>query len=169
MRCRRVLRARVYLAALPRFPLQSLASTLGYMLSPASRARLPWTTKRLRHPRFVFSLSLTQNGFMSLSPNPLLLLLRIPSILAALSLLTISCGAGSASRITGPTPKYGYEVVHVYPHDRQAFTQGLAFRDGKLLESTGQQGRSSLRSVDLDSGQVLRKVDVGVCNISPKE
>jgi len=97
---------------------------------------------------------------MSSIPNPLLLLLRIPGILVALSLLTISCGAGSASRITGTTPKYGYEVVHVYPHDRQAFTQGLVFRDGKLLESTGQAGRSSLRSVDLDSGQVLRKVDV---------
>jgi glutamine cyclotransferase len=97
---------------------------------------------------------------MACIPNSLILLLRIPGILVALSLLTISCGSGSASRITRTTPKYGYEVVHVYPHDRQAFTQGLVFQDGKLLESTGQEGRSSLRSVDLDSGQVLRKVDV---------
>jgi glutaminyl-peptide cyclotransferase len=97
---------------------------------------------------------------MAFTPNSLILLLRIPGILVALSLLTISCSSGSASRITPTTPKYGYEVVHVYPHDRQAFTQGLVFQDGKLLESTGQEGRSSLRSVDLDSGQVLRKVDV---------
>jgi len=97
---------------------------------------------------------------MSSIPNPLLLLLRIPGIFAALSLLTISCGSGSATRLTATAPKYSYEVVHVYPHDRQAFTQGLVFRDGKLLESTGREGRSSLRSVDLDSGQVLRKVDV---------
>ena len=97
---------------------------------------------------------------MSSIPNPLLLLLRIPGIFAALSLLTISCGSGSATRLTATAPKYSYEVVHVYPHDRQAFTQGLVFRDGKLLEGTGREGRSTLRSVDLDSGQVLRKVDV---------
>jgi glutamine cyclotransferase len=50
--------------------------------------------------------------------------------------------------------------VNIYPHDSGAFTQGLVFRDGKLLESTGQEGRSSLRSVDLESGQILRKVDL---------
>ena len=80
--------------------------------------------------------------------------------LVAAFLLCLACQSGSATRITGAPPKYGYEVVHVYPHDPQAFTQGLIFRDGKLLESTGQEGRSTLRSVDLDSGQVLKKVDV---------
>jgi glutamine cyclotransferase len=56
--------------------------------------------------------------------------------------------------------KYGYEIVHVFPHDPDAFTQGLEFRNGKLLESTGEEGKSSLRSEELETGKVLEKVDV---------
>ncbi|HXR08129.1 MAG TPA: glutaminyl-peptide cyclotransferase [Candidatus Acidoferrum sp.] len=52
---------------------------------------------------------------------------------------------------------YGYQVVHVFPHDGTAFTQGLLFHDGKLFESTGLYGQSSLREVDLATGNVLRK------------
>jgi glutamine cyclotransferase len=55
-----------------------------------------------------------------------------------------------------PTPIYGYEIVNVYPHDRDAFTQGLVFHDGTLYEGTGRRGRSTLRKVDLESGQVLQ-------------
>ena len=54
----------------------------------------------------------------------------------------------------------GYEVVKVWPHDMDAYTQGLVFHDGKLLESTGQEGRSSLRRVELETGKVLQKVDL---------
>jgi glutaminyl-peptide cyclotransferase len=57
-------------------------------------------------------------------------------------------------------PKHGYEIVNIWPHDSNAFTQGLILADGKLLESTGQEGRSSLRSVELETGKVLKKVDV---------
>lgn len=57
-------------------------------------------------------------------------------------------------------PKYSYEVVNTWPHDAEAFTQGLVFYDGNLLESTGRQGRSSLRRVELDTGKVLEKVDL---------
>jgi glutaminyl-peptide cyclotransferase len=64
-------------------------------------------------------------------------------------------GKGSPS-----APVYSYEVVHVWPHDVHAFTQGLIFYDGKLLESTGQVGRSSLRRVELETGNVLEKVEV---------
>jgi glutaminyl-peptide cyclotransferase len=55
-------------------------------------------------------------------------------------------------------PVYRYEVVNTYPHDPNAFTQGLVFHDGRLLESTGEQGRSSLREVDLETGAILRQV-----------
>jgi glutamine cyclotransferase len=55
-----------------------------------------------------------------------------------------------------------FEVVHVYPHDSKAFTQGLIFVDGHLYESTGLNGRSSIRMVDLASGTVLQKYDVPV-------
>jgi glutamine cyclotransferase len=56
-----------------------------------------------------------------------------------------------------PPPVYGYEVVREYPHDREAFTQGLIFRDGFLFESTGQLGRSTLRKVRLDTGEVVQR------------
>jgi len=53
-----------------------------------------------------------------------------------------------------------YKVVHAYPHDPRAFTQGLVYIDGHLYESTGLNGRSSLRMVDLTTGQVQQKVDL---------
>jgi len=51
-------------------------------------------------------------------------------------------------------------VVHAWPHDPGAYTQGLVFQDGKLLESTGQVGHSSLRRVEIETGKLLQKVDV---------
>jgi len=56
-----------------------------------------------------------------------------------------------------PVHADGYQIIHTYPHDPQAFTQGLIYVDGHLYESTGLNGRSSLRMVDLTSGQVLQK------------
>jgi glutaminyl-peptide cyclotransferase len=53
-----------------------------------------------------------------------------------------------------------YRVVHTYPHDARAFTQGLIYVDGHLYESTGLEGRSSLRMVDLQSGHILQSVPV---------
>jgi len=54
----------------------------------------------------------------------------------------------------------GYQIIHTYPHDPKAFTQGLIYVDGHLYESTGLNGRSSLRMVDLSTGQVLQKHDL---------
>jgi len=77
------------------------------------------------------------------------------------------CGALAAgvqrsapTRPPSSVPVYRYEVLAKYPHDRQAFTQGLVYHDGHLYESTGLQGQSSLRKIDLSTGRVLRKVDV---------
>jgi len=53
-----------------------------------------------------------------------------------------------------------YEVLNVFPHDPQAFTQGLVYYQGFLYESTGLYGESSLRRVDLESGEVLDQVDL---------
>jgi glutaminyl-peptide cyclotransferase len=53
-------------------------------------------------------------------------------------------------------PVWGYQVVKVYPHDRQAFTQGLQYVDGVLYEGTGQHGQSSIRRVKLETGEVLQ-------------
>lgn len=54
----------------------------------------------------------------------------------------------------------GYEIVHAYPHDQNAFTQGLVFVDGHLYESTGRLGHSSLRMVDPATGWVLKEYDL---------
>jgi glutaminyl-peptide cyclotransferase len=54
----------------------------------------------------------------------------------------------------------GYQIIHTYPHDPKAFTQGLIYVDGHLYESTGLNDRSSLRMVDLNSGDVLQKRDL---------
>jgi glutaminyl-peptide cyclotransferase len=59
-----------------------------------------------------------------------------------------------------PAPQYGFRVVKTYPHDRSAFTQGLEYRDGFLYEGTGQVGRSTLRKVKLETGQVLQSFDL---------
>jgi glutamine cyclotransferase len=56
--------------------------------------------------------------------------------------------------------RYSYEIVNTFPHDRSAFTQGLVYLDGKLIESTGLNGHSTLREVELQSGRVLRQVVV---------
>jgi glutaminyl-peptide cyclotransferase len=57
------------------------------------------------------------------------------------------------------TPVYGFEVVQTYPHDPSAFTQGLAFRNGDLLESTG-RFPSTVRRVRLADGAVLQRRDL---------
>lgn len=89
-------------------------------------------------------------------------------LILALSVGALQCNAGANSGPTtnsttpanAPPAKNGYQIVNIYPHDSGAFTQGLIFADGKLYEGTGQEGRSSLREVDLQSGRVLKKVDV---------
>jgi glutamine cyclotransferase len=52
-------------------------------------------------------------------------------------------------------PTYGYQVVHTYPHDRTAFTEGLFYLDGFLYESTGLEHHSAIRKESLATGQVL--------------
>ncbi len=56
-----------------------------------------------------------------------------------------------------PAPVQSYEVVRTFPHDRQAFTEGLLVRDGQLYESTGLEGRSWVRKVDLETGSVQQQ------------
>jgi len=61
---------------------------------------------------------------------------------------------------TGSIPAYGYTVVNSFPHDIQAYTQGLQFVDGVFYEGTGLEGRSSLRKVEIESGAVLQQHDL---------
>jgi glutamine cyclotransferase len=92
---------------------------------------------------------------------------------AALALLTARVEVmAQASTQTAPQPApqtarslqaadvRSYAVVHVYPHDRDAFTQGLIYRDGYLYESTGLNRRSSLRKVELQTGKIVQQRSV---------
>jgi glutaminyl-peptide cyclotransferase len=59
------------------------------------------------------------------------------------------------------TPKrYGYKVVHSYPHDIEAFTQGLFYDKGVLYEGTGQKSGSTLREVELQTGKVIKQYNL---------
>jgi glutamine cyclotransferase len=75
-----------------------------------------------------------------------------------LAVLVLSSSALGTAQISAPTDSY--QIVHTYPHDVHAFTQGLIYVDGHLYESTGLNGRSSLRMLDLATGIVLQKHDL---------
>ena len=84
-------------------------------------------------------------------------------VVAAAVLCSLQAGAAGQSRAAAPpddAPVYRYKVVRSFPHDARAFTQGLIVKDGVLFESTGLNGRSSLRKVALETGAVLQKHDV---------
>jgi glutamine cyclotransferase len=98
----------------------------------------------------------------------------IKTILLTLALLIVlaACQPNNASppsAATNPTPPpadqpppqpdiptFRYKVVNTFPHDPQAFTQGLEFHDGYLYEGTGLKGKSSLRRVELRTGRILQ-------------
>jgi glutamine cyclotransferase len=61
----------------------------------------------------------------------------------------------SQPAVSHPAPVAGYRIVRTYPHDPRAFTQGLVFTDDVLYEGTGLRGHSSLRKVDLNTGNIL--------------
>lgn len=87
-------------------------------------------------------------------------------LLLILPLLVTACEEQPAVLIEKPVvqqkgvPVYTYEIVNVFPHDPGAFTQGLQFNNGILLESTGQYGSSTLRKVELTSGKPFKRFDL---------
>ena len=98
-----------------------------------------------------------------------LLLLLGGILLATVTAFSAETGHHSSAEATTPTvtnstlpalsypaPVIGYRIVNTYPHDPRAFTQGLVFADGILYEGTGLRGQSSLRKVDLETGNILR-------------
>jgi glutamine cyclotransferase len=76
------------------------------------------------------------------------------------AVLVAGCDRPEPLSPSATVPVYTYEVVAVHPHDPRAFTQGLQYHQGYLFESTGLHGQSSLRKVDLESGHVLRRVNL---------
>lgn len=75
-------------------------------------------------------------------------------------LTTLLFGESAQQIQPNRTPEYTFKIIRAYPHDRNAFTQGLAYRDGFLYEGTGLNGRSSLRKVRLETGEVVQELDL---------
>lgn len=75
-----------------------------------------------------------------------------------LFLLILIANHAQADLIPDSIPRITYRVVASYPHDPQAFTQGLVLINGQLYESTGQYGRSTVRRVHLQSGQIEQSI-----------
>jgi glutamine cyclotransferase len=82
--------------------------------------------------------------------------LKVLLLAVGLCLAGLSTAVALAAVPTFVTP----EIIATFPHDDGAFTQGLSIHDGVLLESTGRYGQSSLRRVDLRSGEVQQRVDL---------
>lgn len=77
-------------------------------------------------------------------------------LVVTIAIATYACAPVSQAGV----PEYTYEVVHTYPHDRTAFTEGLFYLDGFLYESTGIEGASSVRKVRLETGEVVQRHDL---------
>jgi glutaminyl-peptide cyclotransferase len=73
-------------------------------------------------------------------------------------ILLAALAAGDASAAS--VPSYGYEIVAVYPHDKEAFTQGLDYDQGLLYEGTGLYGGSAARIVELETGRILKQTNL---------
>lgn len=102
-------------------------------------------------------------------------------LMLASALVFSACGQGATvpGTVTAPTPNrptapppylapsaqppptiptYSYEIVNHWPHDRTAYTEGLVFSEGALFESTGLNGASSVRRVEIATGRVMQRL-----------
>ena len=82
-----------------------------------------------------------------------------PVAAMALSLAFGACVSSTgAQRLAAPV--HGFKLIATFPHDSAAFTQGLVFADGEFYESTGLNGESTLRRVEIASGKVLQAIKI---------
>ena len=84
----------------------------------------------------------------------------VSSPLLSLAACLVLLLPGGAAPAQAAVPTYGYEIVNTYPHDPQAFTEGLFYLNGFLYESTGLEHQSSIRKEKLETGEVVQKIDV---------
>lgn len=87
--------------------------------------------------------------------------MRYTIIVLLCTVCLFACAGRGVQRRQNQTPPppiaYGYKTVASYPHDTGAYTQGLFWHDGALYESTGEYGRSTMRRVDLATGETVRE------------
>jgi glutaminyl-peptide cyclotransferase len=76
-------------------------------------------------------------------------------------LIVFACSSKKESKFDNSANRIDYSIVKIFPHDIKAFTQGLVIEQGKLLESTGQNGTSWIAEVDIVTGKQEKKVELG--------
>lgn len=101
---------------------------------------------------------LLQSGAMARSHHRQLVRTVILRVLLSWTSIERLVAAEDASPAPKDIPTLSYTLVKAWPHDRGAFTEGLVFWDGMLIESTGISGHSTLRKVDLETGLVRQEV-----------
>ena len=87
-------------------------------------------------------------------------LARYTCVMRLLTLVLLFCISSWPATSRAAVALYGVEVVHTYPHDPTAFTEGLFYLNGFFYESTGLEQQSSIRKVRVETGEVLQKVDI---------
>jgi glutamine cyclotransferase len=85
--------------------------------------------------------------------------MKMPTFTTA-ALVVIGVTAAALGQAVAAVPEYSAVVVKTYPHDSNAFTEGLLYQNGFLYESTGRNGHSSIRKVTLDTGAVVQQHDL---------
>jgi glutamine cyclotransferase len=88
------------------------------------------------------------------------LYVAVAVVLAAILVAGVGIEVIPKPSVTSGTPNFNVEVLATYPHNGDAFTEGLVFDNGSLFESTGNYGSSELRRVDLQSGSVLQRLNL---------
>jgi glutaminyl-peptide cyclotransferase len=83
----------------------------------------------------------------------------LAAFIAVFACLSFSATASAA------VPVYGYQIVHIYPHDKTAFTEGLFYLNGYLYESTGPYPRSQIRKEQLTTAKVVQSLDLTPANL----
>ena len=84
--------------------------------------------------------------------------LLIPGLIALSAVVFIIFSMDS--KVLDISSDYTYQIINSYPHDRNAFTQGLVYKDGVIYEGTGRNGYSELRRVELETGNILQKYEL---------
>ncbi len=89
--------------------------------------------------------------------------MRYTITILLLTVCLVACGnrgARRGNRASQAPVRYGYKIVDSYPHDAEAYTQGLFFHDGEMWESTGEYGHSTLRATALPTGKTIRQTSL---------
>jgi len=117
---------------------------------------------RSRLLQFGPMVSLTALAIVGCAPQPSPTPTSAPEI--PLAPAPTSMAEPASTPVPNPTSfspaRYGFTIVNTFPHDPMAFTQGLVFEDGYLYEGTGLRGQSTLRKVDLTTGDVIMSLSL---------